>query len=204
MGEHGLSCSPMGRKRNRGRYLVLRGKFESKVNNLAIVRADPSVAILLVKYSLFVLMGNFVWNPEDGIVTPCWGAGGSADGSTSGSKYARRPVSRVLSAPFGLLLFRGPPGDTGRPFLWDAPRSAPHATNPGDEAGMPLRPWDKVGPRPTPPAAPIRSCSRWGLPCRSCCQERGALLPHRFTLARAPSGKVPPGDPCQVTLAGEA
>ena len=37
-----------------------------------------------------------------------------------------------------------------------------------------------------PPAAPIRSCSRWGLPCRPCCQGRGALLPHRFTLARGP------------------
>jgi hypothetical protein len=32
-------------------------------------------------------------------------------------------------------------------------------------------------------AAPIRSCSRWGLPCRPCCQRRGALLPHRFALA---------------------
>ena len=30
---------------------------------------------------------------------------------------------------------------------------------------------------------PIWLCSRWGLPCRSCCQERGALLPHLFTLA---------------------
>ncbi|TCL74979.1 hypothetical protein EV286_102543 [Rhizobium sp. BK251] len=29
---------------------------------------------------------------------------------------------------------------------------------------------------------PIRSCSRWGLPCRSCCQARGGLLPHPFTL----------------------
>jgi hypothetical protein len=40
-----------------------------------------------------------------------------------------------------------------------------------------------------PPVAPIRSCSRWGLPCRPCCQGRGALLPHRFTLARGLSGK---------------
>jgi len=32
-------------------------------------------------------------------------------------------------------------------------------------------------------AAPIRSCSRWGLPCRFRCRKRGALLPHRFTLA---------------------
>ena len=33
-------------------------------------------------------------------------------------------------------------------------------------------------------AAPIRSCSRWGLPCRRRCRRRGALLPHRFTRAR--------------------
>jgi len=38
-------------------------------------------------------------------------------------------------------------------------------------------------PESTAPAAPIRSCSRWGLPCLSCYQESGALLPHRFTLA---------------------
>src|SRR5262249_4515701 len=29
---------------------------------------------------------------------------------------------------------------------------------------------------------PIRSCSRWGLPCRLRCRRRGALLPHLFTL----------------------
>ena len=29
---------------------------------------------------------------------------------------------------------------------------------------------------------PIRSCSRRGLPCRPCCQVRGGLLPHPFTL----------------------
>jgi hypothetical protein len=28
-----------------------------------------------------------------------------------------------------------------------------------------------------------RSCSGWGLPCRTCCQVRGALLPHLFTVA---------------------
>ena len=31
--------------------------------------------------------------------------------------------------------------------------------------------------------APTWSCSRWGLPCRSRCRARGALLPHPFTLA---------------------
>jgi hypothetical protein len=34
----------------------------------------------------------------------------------------------------------------------------------------------------SPRAVPIRSCSRWGLPCRRRYRRRGALLPHRFTL----------------------
>src|ERR1700748_1161120 len=37
--------------------------------------------------------------------------------------------------------------------------------------------------RTTCVAVPIRSCSRWGLPCRRRCRKRGALLPHLFTLA---------------------
>ena len=37
--------------------------------------------------------------------------------------------------------------------------------------------------RTTRVAIPIRSCSRWGLPCRFRCRSRGALLPHLFTLA---------------------
>ena len=39
-------------------------------------------------------------------------------------------------------------------------------------------------------AAPIRSCSRWGLPCHACYQARGALLPHLFTLTRDASRAV--------------
>ena len=35
------------------------------------------------------------------------------------------------------------------------------------------------GPRQ---CSPIWSCSEWGLPCHTCCQVRGALLPHHFTL----------------------
>ena len=42
--------------------------------------------------------------------------------------------------------------------------------------------------RPAPREVPIRHCSRWGLPCRSGCPSRGALLPHRFTLAAASRG----------------
>jgi hypothetical protein len=54
---------------------------------------------------------------------------------------------------------------------WEHPRAPPSGLPPLTDA-----------------AAPIRSCSRWGLPCRPCCQGRGALLPHRFALAR---GSVP-------------
>jgi hypothetical protein len=46
-------------------------------------------------------------------------------------------------------------------------------------------PWRPRRLRVAAPAAPIRSCSRWGLPCRPRYRGRGALLPHRFTLARS-------------------
>ena len=41
----------------------------------------------------------------------------------------------------------------------------------------------RTDPAPRGRAIPIRFCSRWGLPCRRRCRRRGALLPHRFTLA---------------------
>jgi hypothetical protein len=40
----------------------------------------------------------------------------------------------------------------------------------------------------------IWPCSDWGLPCRHCCQRRGGLLPHRFTLT--PAGLRLPGAVC--------
>ena len=43
----------------------------------------------------------------------------------------------------------------------------------------------RTDPAPRGRAIPIRFCSRWGLPCRRRCRRRGALLPHRFTLAAA-------------------
>lgn len=75
-----------------------------------------------------------------------------------------------------------------RPFLWDVHRCTPHATNPGSGAGMLLRRPMKshdlaVLSTRASLAAPIRSCSRWGLPCHPRCRGRGALLPHRFTHA---------------------
>jgi len=35
-------------------------------------------------------------------------------------------------------------------------------------------------------AIPIWSCTGWGLPCRRRYRNRGALLPHRFTLTFGP------------------
>src|SRR5208282_3799873 len=60
---------------------------------------------------------------------------------------------------------------------------APPATNPSDQASG-RAPRRLAAPR----IAPIRSCSRRGLPCRRRCRPRGALLPHPFTLAVTPEG----------------
>ncbi len=63
---------------------------------------------------------------------------------------------------------------TWRPFILDACCHTPHATYPGSGPETALR----VSPR----TAPIRFCSRWGLPCRFRYRSRGGLLPHPFTL----------------------
>ena len=87
-------------------------------------------------------------------------------------RSARRPVSRVLSSGYGS------PHD----------RLDDHSSGTGLTARL-SRP-TRVAGRKTPAAhasaaasTPIRPCSRWGLPCRRHCWKRGALLPHRFTLA---------------------
>jgi len=89
---------------------------------------------------------------------------------------ARRPVSRVLS---DIPSRRCRDGHSSGTCI------AARLARPTRATGR-KRPC--IGDPPLPgegamPAAPIRSCSRWGLPCRPCCQARGALLPHRFTLA---------------------
>ncbi len=89
-----------------------------------------------------------------------------------GRKSARRPISRVLSRPLAGPWMTIP---LGRP-LPDASRDLP---------GRRRR--KRAWPAPVPcgigrPAAPMRSCSRWGLPCRPRYRRRGALLPHPFTL----------------------
>jgi len=99
--------------------------------------------------------------------TPDWDELGNGQG-----KSARWPVSRVLY-----------PAPKGRrwPFVWDA--GCPDASRDQPER----RRGNALDPRPSRcgdggRAAPIRSCSRWGLPCRPRCRVRGALLPHPFTL----------------------
>ena len=81
---------------------------------------------------------------------------------------ASRPVSRVLSG--------GEPSATAIPLGRGSLRAS--SNQPGRRRGS--RWVESCLP---PRAAPIRSCSRWGLPCRLRCRTRGALLPHRFTLA---------------------
>ena len=70
------------------------------------------------------------------------------------------PISRVLSSACAL----------GRSFLSEHDRSCPLAAYPQclDRGGrLSLLIWP---------------CSDWGLPCHDCCQSRGGLLPHLFTL----------------------
>ena len=65
-----------------------------------------------------------------------------------------RPISRVLSWTVIHLGQTSPPASSNLPV-----------SNAGDAL------WK-----------PIWSCSEWGLPCHCCYQQRGALLPHPFTL----------------------
>jgi hypothetical protein len=102
---------------------------------------------------------------------------------------ARRRISRVLSRPGRGRLERG------WPFLWDARCQAPRATDPS--GGAEARPASRFSETP---AAPTWSCSRWGLPCRRRRRQRGALLPHRFTLAGGPAFPGPAGGVLSVAL----
>ena len=74
-----------------------------------------------------------------------------------------------------------PPHVTAIPL--GRPLPAASSNQPGRQPGDGLDPARLAGPGPV---APIRSCSRWGLPCRRRCRLRGALLPHPFTLTRIP------------------
>ena len=86
---------------------------------------------------------------------------------------ARWSVSRVLSPPSRTVDDHS--SGTRLAARLTRPTRAARRKNPCAGA-------ERTNP-PRSPAAPIRSCSRWGLPCRLRCRSRGALLPHPFTLA---------------------
>ena len=108
-----------------------------------------------------------------------------------GGEGASRPVSRVLYGAEGEPAARDD-HSSGTTVAGRLERStrATARKRVGRQAGM-------AGPRPV---APIRSCSRWGLPCRRRCRLRGALLPHPFTLTRTGRSLVPPGGLLSVAL----
>ncbi len=85
---------------------------------------------------------------------------------------AHRPSSRAKLRQTACKPGSVPASKSGRwPFLWDVRCRTPRATDPDGD------------PKDRSCAVPIWSCSRWGLPCRSRCRARGALLPHHFNLA---------------------
>ena len=86
--------------------------------------------------------------------------GGSARSTEKGS----RPVSRVLSWATIPLGCTSPCTSSDLPGNARGPRAAARSKLPAARS-------------------PIWPCSGRGLPCRACCQTRGALLPHPFTLA---------------------
>ena len=75
------------------------------------------------------------------------------------------------------------PGSVGRDTCVPRVTAIPLGRRlPGASSNLPGRPDPDTDPELAPRAVPIRSCSRWGLPCRRRCRRRGALLPHPFTL----------------------
>jgi hypothetical protein len=91
-----------------------------------------------------------------------------------------------------------PPSPLNQPackpgFVWQCPKTLRDDHSSGtllaQRLEQPTRTTDRRHPirtchlRGSIRVVPIRSCSRWGLPCRLRCRRRGALLPHRFTLA---------------------
>ena len=82
-------------------------------------------------------------------------------------RRSRRSVSRVLSSQHNC---------DGWPFIWGVRYRTPRRNLPGQRRGNPPANLHSH-------AVSIRFCSRWGLPCRRRCRQRGALLPHPFTLA---------------------
>ena len=113
---------------------------------------------------------------------------------------ARNPVQKKFSATNGEGPAVFPPSPLNQPACkpGSVRRGARPRTRDGHSSGTPVTRRLQQPTRTTRPghrsrasrlreearAVPIRSCSRWGLPCRFRRRKRGALLPHRFTLTR--------------------
>src|SRR5439155_6853206 len=123
---------------------------------------------------------------------------GGAAGREGGQGGAREESSEHRMSSWGLEARRpSGPGLEGRRWSSRKPSSVPGARAPGmviclgwpspaTSSSLPAA--CPVGVGHTSPL--IWPCSDWGLPCRRCCQRRGGLLPHRFTLTRRlPSGR---------------
>ena len=91
---------------------------------------------------------------------PPWYKGGLVQSGLE--RGGSRPISRVLSWTVIPLGCPSPDTSSSLPGNTHGPCAA-------DQTNLSTR-------------FPIWPCSERGLPCRSCCQARGALLPHRFTL----------------------
>ena len=121
-----------------------------------------------------------VWDARSGHLPPRNGkAGRDSDRRVAPDVVGRRSKDQMACKPgsvsaFAVRLGRAMAIHLGRP-LPDA-----SCNQPGRRPGN--------GARGCPPVVPIRSCSRWGLPCHPCHQGRGALLPHPFTLTRRCAG----------------
>ncbi len=91
-----------------------------------------------------------------------------------------RPLGRGLSnTPEDHETVRNKPSSVRRE------RREDHFSRTGIAAGLQQPTRDSGGAGSS--SSPIWPCSRWGLPCDLCYQRPGALLPHPFTLACAPS-----------------
>ena len=112
----------------------------------------------------------------------------STKASSTGRRRANSPKMRRGACKPGSVMRAV--CKTRGPTHW--PRKGSHSSRPCVAARL-KQPTRAVTGRNTPAlhlaagrAAPIRSCSGWGLPCGPCCHVPGALLPHPFTLACVP------------------
>lgn len=128
----------------------------------------------------FRFHGHFPPGRASKAASRCAGQINNCKSHVRSKEKARGPVSRVLSTS----------------LRWMGDHSSRTGLAPG------LQQSTRTTGRSSPCAVPIRSCSRWGLPCRSRCRARGALLPHPFGLARNRQKNLegPPGGLLSVAL----